>query len=1115
MLVAALAVVNVAQLQAQAPPVSAGDAKDYEAADELFGKKKFKEAAEALEKFLEKYKMFSPRSPDAKFRLAVSYVQLGSYDDAVKHLRELIANPKIEVPAREMAQLLVAKSITLKGFNLPTESDKQKEEQKTVFTSAIKEYDLFLTSFPKSNDIDSALFLRATLLLQSENYDEAVKGFGTMLRIPNSPYYWESQMWVGKTHFIQANSLLQMKAGKEPKPEDVQAALALFDKATPYLTEAYWKSGDVALKNEAVFFVGQMQLTRSMNVTVADEARQRQRQTAYLEGSLEAFRAVRSVEEVVEAQDAKIKDLERAIGFLPKGTPEYVSRKTRIENLINHEEEKKEKFKTGEDQYVSARLAIARIFLFLKKTDEARSLIRYLLAQKDLFEKDKESQATIAALLCLTYAEQRNTEKAVESYAAFRASFKGNTNGDNLPLLVSNLLVESGKPDEAEKVVAEGLEDYKDWRFTTESMRILTSTALKRNDYKKALELSEKVLALNPKPAIESQTLFIKASVQQAQALQSSDPALADAAMATFKVVRDKFPDTEQAEDAWFNSAQILAGRDPAKAIPELTGYLAEVSGGGGKSENAKNNIPTAQYLLGTAFDRSNQKDKAVEAWRRVYEKHPESEPAAGAYFKVFDALNEKKDLAGALKLMEEFLQKYPKHENAYFAYNNIAEFLFSGSIGDPNAAKGSQASVENVEAGAKKLLEFVDFETSSNPEAKRGDGSLGKIADRWIKELAKLPPFLTLNEGQRGTWQKSVDGVVGAVERLLKDYPESERLPEALDRLVTVQNARRKAQKADAAQVDAYFKDLTEKYGKTPLVKAKIQVAHASFVAENEPQRAFMLMDESFRSVPEPFKARKAAESEERVVPTFIPADFDRYLGGLFDAKRNDDLTKVIDRVRLEYPRDEKAEVAAAPASVRDAQAVALFWEAKLLQEQGKVADAGAKFASLKEKFPKSSKALESDYGVILGEFDQTGQAKDDYIPRLSKVVNTQTGKSFELQAKALFLVARIQEARKDYDSAIETYEKIQLRYASVPKVAAAGLWKAAELAEKQARGESGYPVKTAKEKRAAADERAAELKKAKDASKPEESKPAEAKPGEKPADPKPEPAPTAPAQK
>ncbi|MEO6788273.1 MAG: tetratricopeptide repeat protein [Chthoniobacteraceae bacterium] len=1095
-------------LLAQAPPVNnAPDAKEYEAADALFRAGKFKDAVAAFEKFLEKYKMLSPRSLDAKFRLAIASVQEGLYDDAIRHLRELISNPKIDPAAREMAQLLVAKSLTLKASKAPADTDPQKAAQKKLFAEGVKEYETFIQSFPKSRDMDSAQFLRATLLLQMENYDEAIKGFATVARMGTSPYAWEALMWIGKTFFIQANALLQPKAGKEPPIEDVKKALGLFDNAEPSLRQAYQKSGDVALMNEAVFFVGQMQLTRSQHVTIPDEEQMKAKQAELLNSALEAFRAVRSVEEVVEAQTAKIAALEQQINLLPRGTVDYLPMKTRYENLIAFEDEKREKFKNGQDQYLAARLAIARIFLFLHKTDEARTLMRLLLAQKELFAKDKDAQATIAALLCLTYAEQKNAAKALETYQEFRKDFKGNPTGDNLALLVANLLVEKGQADQAEKVVAEGQADYKDWRFATEAMQILTASALKKGDYKKALDLCNQLLAKNPKPEIEAQTLFIKGSVEQAQLRETGDVKMADAALATFKTLRDRFPNDPQSEDAWFNSCQILAGRDPAKAITELNAFLAKYAASGGKSVNTKANIPAAQYLLGSALSSVNQQDKAVEAWKKVYEAYPESEAAPGAYFKVFDVLNEKKDYAAALKLMDDFVTKYPKHENVYYAYNNIAEFLFSGVLDSKKGASGGQPTVANIEAGAKKLLDYVDYETANNLEKKKGDGSLIKIADRWLKELSKLPIYLSLSEAQKQTWQKSVDGVTSAVERMLKDYPGSEKIAEALERLVTVQNVRRKAQQTDAAKVEAYFKNLAEQYGKTPLVKAKINMALASFLAENDPKRAFTLMDEAFNTAPQSAKVTEA-DGTERIAATFTPSDFDRRMSGLFDAKRYDDLTKMIARIRLEYPLGEKEDASRISHNILDAQAVALFWEAKLLQEQGKVAEAGSKFAELKAKFPKSTKALEADYGVILGEFEQTGQAKDDYIQRLSKVVNTQTGKSFELQAKALFLIGRIQEAKKEFDGAIETYEKINVRYASVPKIAAAGLWKAAELAEKQAKGESGYTVKTKQEKHAAAEARAAELK-AKATPKPEEAKPAGAKPGdEKPGGPKPAPA-------
>ena len=1095
-------------VRAQAPPAAPAargpDALEYDVAERLFKENKFKEAADAFDKFLTKYKMLSPRSPDAKFRLAVARVQEGLYDDAIRHLRELIANPKIDPASREMAQFLVAKSLTIKASKMPDKTAPQKDQQKKIFAEGIKEYDAFMATFPKSRDMDGAQFLRATLLLQSDSFDEALKGFNVVGTMNGSPYLWEARMWIGKTLFIQANAFLQPKAGKEAPPEDVKKAMGLFDSAGPWLTQAYQSSNDVALMNEAVFFVGQMQLTRSQHVTDTDDEQQKAKQRKSLEGALEAFRAVRSVEEVVEAQTAKIAALEQQINMMQSGTPEYLPTKNRLESLIIHEDEKREKFKGGQDQYLAARLAVARIFLFLHKTDEARTLMRLLLGQKELFEKDKEAQATIAGLLCLTYAEQKNTAKTVEAYQAFRKEFKSNPSGDNLALLVANLLVEKGDADQAEKVITEGQADYKDWRFTTEAMQILTATALKKNDYKKALDLSDKLLATKPKPEIEVQTLFVKGSVQQAQGREHGDVKMYDAALATFKTLRDKFPSNPQAEDAWFASCQILGGRNPAKGITELNAFLARFAGKGGASVNTKDNIPTAQYLLGMALATVNQRDKAVEAWKKVYEAYPESDAAPGAYFKVFDVLNEKKDYAAALKLMEEFVAKYPKHENVYFAYNNVAEFLFSGTLDSGKAA--------DIETGAKKLIDYVDYEIANNLPHRRGDGALLKIADRWLKELARLPIYLSLNDAQKQAWQKAVDGVSGAVERMLKDYPGSERIAEGLERLVTVQNARRKAQKTDAAQMEEYFKKLTEDYGKTPLVKAKIQVALASFLHENDPKRAFLVMDEAFRTVPESLKV-KDADGNERIAATFTTSDFDRYMGGLFDEKRNDELAKNVARIRLEYPLGEKDDLTKISRNILDAQAVALFWEAKQLQEQGKVAEAGAKFAALKAKFPKSTKALEADYGVILGEFEQATQVKDDYIQRLSKVVNTQTGKSFELQAKALFLIGRIQEAKKDFDGAIETYAKIQDRYASAPKVASAGLWKAAELAEKQARGDAGYPVKTKKEKRDAAEARDAEKKAAKAAEKPQDSKPAANSPGdEKPAEPKQAPAKPAP---
>src|SRR5204863_7216179 len=129
------------------------------------------------------------------------------------------------------------------------------------------------------------------------------------------------------------------------------------------------------------------------------------------------------------------------------------------------EAEKKQKLADEQDQFLGARLAIARIFLFLKKPDECRVLLRYLQGQKELLAKEKPAQASIAALLCLTYIEQKNVKSALETYDAFRAGFKGDPEGDNLPLLMANLMLGANQPDKAEEIVAQGTADYPNWRF--------------------------------------------------------------------------------------------------------------------------------------------------------------------------------------------------------------------------------------------------------------------------------------------------------------------------------------------------------------------------------------------------------------------------------------------------------------------------------------------------------------------------------------------------------------------------------------------------------------------------------------------------------------------------
>lgn len=1124
-----------AQAPAAPPPVTSADGKGAEAIRGMANENKWTEVMKAAEKFLGQYKDASPFSREVRYYLALAYLRQDKMqDDAVREFRKLLTDPKITPDVKEQAQMLIAKAFTLKGIGLPDGTDAQRKVRNDIFDEAIKGYDAYIQAYPKSRSGDTAYFLSGILALEVKRYEDAVKRFGTVFQnYTQSPLRSDAILNMGKAHLIQANDLMAAAPGKEPKPEDIQRALDIFEKnAIPTLTQVFKSSTDLAILNEAQFYIGQIRLTQSIQINEPDKEKLKARRAELLNPALDAFRAVRSIEEVVAAQDAKIKALEDAITRLPPGTPEYLNYRSYYENLISVESDKREKLKTGTDQYLSARIAIARIFMSLEKYDEARVLVRYLVGLKELFAKDKESEAAVNAILCDTYVSQNNVEKGMETYEAFRAAFKGNEAGEHLPLTVANMLVNAGKPDKAEEIVNQGIEDYKaahnngGWQFSSDAVRILIKVALDKGDYDKALTLCDKVLAGAPKPEIEAETLYIKGTIQEQMALSKGSPALSDQAMTTFQLVRDKFGTSPKAEDAWFRQCQILAGKaalskaDAPKAIGEISKYIDTFSGGSGKSEDTKNNVATATYVLGKVYDGAEQTDKAITTFRTMIDKYPENEVTPDAYFRIVDIENRRKNWAGVKKAMEEFLVKYPTHKNAYYAFNNIADILFSGALNTKPGPDGkpmqAAATSADREAGSKKLMEYVDYELEKKITPPKGESALLKVADTWLKQLSTLGNnFDLLPKEKKLDWQTSVDNVLGAVEKQLKSYPAGDRLPEALDRAVKVQTAALAARQIDAAKGESYFRDLATKYGATNEAKSKILMSLASFLETADAKKSASARAEAAKLVPEAVKKQGTDDKgqptgTESIQPSFLPQDWDRLIGDLFDQKKFDEMNKQIARVRVEYPLGD------APSSlVQDAQAVCLFWEGKILEEQGKITDAGAKFAELAKLYPTSTKRMEADYGIIAGK-RTAGQLKEEIdqrlaLKRLGEIVGVSKAKTFDLQAKALLLMGQINEDLKDYDNAIVAYAKVADFFASVPKVASEGLWRAAGLLEKQAANQ--LPVRLPAEKASAA-KKAKDLmdahKKAEDdkkaatdpkaaGGKPGEAKPADAKPGDK----------------
>jgi TolA-binding protein len=133
------------------------------------------------------------------------------------------------------------------------------------------------------------------------------------------------------------------------------------------------------------------------------------------------------------------------------------------------------------------------------------------------------------------------------------------------------------------------------------------------------------------------------------------------------------------AQNLWASAnSDVSSGKDDL-AMQEYVEYLKYFP----DSENA----PTAQYNIGTIYDRADMPADALKAFNAVLEKFPENPRTADAlYWKGMELVKmEKPAEAGAV--FKEFLRRYPSHENARKAQAQLRN-LGLGAPAKPTARK-------------------------------------------------------------------------------------------------------------------------------------------------------------------------------------------------------------------------------------------------------------------------------------------------------------------------------------------------------------------------------------------------------------------------------------------
>jgi outer membrane protein assembly factor BamD len=200
--------------------------------------------------------------------------------------------------------------------------------------------------------------------------------------------------------------------------------------------------------------------------------------------------------------------------------------------------------------------------------------------------------------------------------------------------------------------------------------------------------------------------------------------------------------------------------------------FLLLTAGGSGLRPQPTPILPPDElYQLGeTELDKKRYAE-AREYFRKVVERHPNSSYAPRARFLIGESYYREPDFDKAAKEFEAFLAFYPRHQIA-----DLVQFRLAMSYYD------QMKPIEQEQAFAQKAMEQFKKLVKEYPESRYATDALAKI-EVCRGRLAQKEVWVAayyMNQGNPG-------GARQRLEKVIKEYPRSPVIPEALSLLADV----------------------------------------------------------------------------------------------------------------------------------------------------------------------------------------------------------------------------------------------------------------------------------------------------------------------------------------
>lgn len=866
-----------------------------------------------------------------------------------------------------------------------------------TLTEALAGFDAFLQKFPKSEEVESANYGKALANFQLQKYEEAAAPLRLNLKsFPTSESIQDSQFTLALILGTEGVTELQKNPGS-PDP----SAMAKFDEGEKLLRDIVTKRLNVALMNDAQFQLGEM-LSARASFTEADKKEQRE---TNFKKALDAYHGVLTKEQVVAAQKARVENVNQR--RIEAGKKQDIPLFKKLQRVQEKEMEKLAGFEQRADETITAKLKSGQIFFQLNKLDESRVLLSFIEPLAENAEVKKEASYYIT----MSYALQGLMEKAEERYKAFQGAYKGDPIAQNLQLVMAAGYLSSRdpklqKPDKAIEYCKEGLEIYPKGRFASDLLNVQASALIGLKRYDEAQDLLKKFVASNPPKELAADAEFNLAIIYK-------DTNKLTESVKTFREIRDKYAGSRQAEQAWYWVGELGMATDPKAAVAELKAFVAKYP--------TSELLPQALFALGRGQAATNQSDEALNTFRDLQKKYPKSEVAPFTYFERAKIMNSRQSFDECLAIMKEFVTTYPDSPSLYQAYDFMAQILGSQS-------KGAEA------------IEIYNEYLKKRPDEPSAADALLKLNSLWKGYADSQGPVLAQDEKKRAEWNKGLENSTAAGEQILEKFPESGPVALALTNLLEVQKMKLRAHLIKDEDIVSYFEGLAKKAEGKAEAQNKINFTLAGYLKDKKKDEAKKLMTDSYK--PE---------------LKYAPENIDLFGTTLLDSKEYDKALDVYGKLAKDYPIPSGMDPKKAPKQIQEAQAISLAGEGNALLGKKENDAAAKKFKELEENYAWSPKMMEVNYGIAQDLHDK--KQDDEALKRLLEVVKNSNASS-QLRANAMLLLGTIHEEAGRFDAAIDNYIKIGTFYSGVHEVAAEGLWRGAQLLERQGRGELPMPT-------------------------------------------------------